>query len=60
MNRAIIAFIVTIIVGYLGLFLLPELGIIFSIATTGAFIVHAIENKKSKWLLILNITVLDY
>ena len=52
MNRAIITFIVTIIVGYLGCFLLPELGIIFSIATAGAFIVHAIENKKSKWLLI--------
>lgn len=48
MKRAITAFITIIIVGYLGGFILPIFSIIFSIATMGAFIVYAIENKQSK------------
>ena len=46
MNRAIAAFIVTIIVGYLGLWILPEFGNVFSIATAGSFIVYSIEKNK--------------
>ena len=45
MKRAIVAFIVTIFVGYWGVWLGPEFGVIFSIATAGASIVYAIEKK---------------
>ena len=52
MGKIIIAIIVTILFGYLGfiigamLSLEGYLGIIFSIATMGAFILHSIESKK--------------
>ena len=52
MGKIILAIIVTIIMGYIGIIigamlnLEGYLGIIFSIATMGAFILHAIENKK--------------
>ena len=45
MQRAIVTFIVTIFVGYWGLWLGPEFGIIFSVATAGASIVYAIEKN---------------
>ena len=52
MGKIVIAIIATIVFGYIGtiigvmLNLEGYLGIIFSIATMGAFILHAIENKK--------------
>ena len=52
MGKIILAIIVTIIMGYIGIIigamlnLEGYLGIIFAIATMGAFILHAIENKK--------------
>ena len=52
MGKIILAIIVTIIMGYIGIIigamlnLEGYLGIIFSIATMGAFILYAIENKK--------------
>lgn len=52
MGKIIVAIIVTIIMGYIGIIigamlnLEGYLGIIFAIATMGAFILHAIENKK--------------
>ena len=45
MKRAILAFIVIIFVSYWGLWIGPEFGIIFAIATAGASIVYAIERK---------------
>ena len=52
MGKIVIAIIVTIIMGYIGIIigamlnLEGYLGVIFSIATMGAFILHAIESKK--------------
>lgn len=51
MKRVIITFIVTIIIGCTWLYVEPAeptLAIIFSIATTGSFIVYAIENKQKE------------
>ena len=55
-SKAVSAFILTVIMGligiYLGAFLNLEgyLGIIFSIATMGAFIISAIEKAHMKWV----------
>ena len=52
MGKIVLAIIATIVFGYIGIIigamlnLEGYLGIIFSIATMGAFILHAIENKK--------------
>lgn len=52
MKKIVIAVITTVILGYVGfiiggmLNLEGYLGVIFSIATMGAFILHAIESKK--------------
>jgi len=52
MGKIVIAIIVTIVFGYVGIIigamlnLEGYLGVIFSIVTMGAFILHAIENKK--------------
>ena len=52
MGKIIIAIIATILLGYIGIIigamlnLEGYLGIIFSIATMGAFILHSIESKK--------------
>ena len=52
MGKIVVAVIMTIIMGYIGIIigamlnLEGYLGVIFSIATMGAFILHAIENKK--------------
>ena len=52
MGKIVIAIIATIILGYVGIIigamlnLEGYLGIIFSIATMGAFILHSIESKK--------------
>ena len=51
MGRIIIAILVTILMGYIGILigvmfnLEGYLGIIFAIATMGAFILHAIDSK---------------
>lgn len=51
MGRIIIAILVTILMGYVGIIigamlnLEGYLGIIFAIATMGAFILHAIDSK---------------
>lgn len=51
MGRIIIAILVTILMGYIGIIigamlnLEGYLGIIFAIATMGAFILHAIDSK---------------
>ena len=52
MGKIVIAIIATIVFGYIGIIIGAMLnfegylGIIFSVATMGAFILHAIENKK--------------
>lgn len=52
MGKVIVAVIATILIGYIGfiigsvLNLEGYLGIVFSIATIGGFILHSIENKK--------------
>ncbi len=52
MGKIVLAIIATIVLGYVGIIigamlnLEGYLGVIFSIATMGAFILHAIENKK--------------
>lgn len=52
MGKIVIAIIATIVFGYVGIIigamfnLEGYLGVIFSIATMGALILHAIENKK--------------
>jgi hypothetical protein len=52
MRKIIVAIIATILFGYVGfiigamLNLEGYLGVIFSIATMGAFILHSIESKK--------------
>ena len=52
MGKIVVAVIMTIIMGYIGIIigamlnLEGYLGVIFSITTMGAFILHAIENKK--------------
>ncbi len=52
MRKIIVAIIATILFGYVGIIigamfnLEGYLGVIFSIATMGAFILHSIENKK--------------
>ena len=52
MGKIIIAIIATVLFGYIGIIigamlnLEGYLGVIFSIATMGAFILHSIENKK--------------
>lgn len=51
MGRIIIAILVTILMGYVGIIigvmfnLEGYLGVIFAIATMGAFILHAIDSK---------------
>ena len=52
MGKIVIAIIATILFGYVGIIigamlnLEGYLGVIFSIATMGAFILHSIESKK--------------
>ena len=52
MGKIIIAIIATVLFGYIGIIigamlnLEGYLGVIFSIATMGAFILHSIESKK--------------
>lgn len=52
MGKIIVAIVATVILGYVGIIigaalnLEGYLGVIFSIATMGAFILHAIESKK--------------
>ena len=52
MGKIIFAVIATVIIGYIGfiigamLNLEGYLGVVFSIATMGAFILHSIESKK--------------
>lgn len=43
MYKAILVFIVIVMLGYMGLWIAPEFGIIFSIAAAAAFIVSTIE-----------------
>ena len=52
MGKIIVAILATILFGYIGIIvgailnLEGYLGIIFSIATMGAFILHSVESKK--------------
>lgn len=52
MGKIVVAIIATILLGYVGIIigamlnLEGYLGIIFSIATMGAFILHSVESKK--------------
>lgn len=53
MGKCILAFIVTVLLGFGGIIVgnasdipIPELGAVIAIATMGAFILHSLEKKK--------------